>query len=171
MIEDDPLYSEDEEDTAPSRSELKRRMHALQAMGERLIPLKEAQWEALGLSAAMLEALRESKRIKSQNALRRHVRRLGKLLSLEDTAKIKQLFQHADHRALQERQRFHRLEQWRDRLVRGDDATLSNLLDIYPKADRQRLRQLIRNSKKEQEMHKSPTAQRKLFKYLKELGI
>ena len=171
MTEDDPLYAEGEEDAAPSRSELKRQMHALQTMGQRLISLKEAQWVALGFSDTLLEALRESKRIKSQNALRRHVRRLGKLLSLEDTARVEQLFQHADTQALKERQRFHRLEQWRDRLVKGDDVTLSNLLDICPKADRQRLRQLIRNSKKELEMQKPPAAQRKLFKYLRELDL
>lgn len=172
MNEYEDLFPENEEqEEAPSRSELKRQMLALQAMGERLLALKESQWETLGFSETMLEALRESKRIKSHNAIRRHVRRLGKLLSKEDIGKVEQLFQHADNQAREERQRFHRLEQWRDRLVQGDENTLSNLLDICPKADRQRLRHLIRNSKKELELHKPPASQRKLFKYLRELDI
>lgn len=172
MNEYDDFFPEDEDaEEGPSRSELKRQMLALQALGERLLVLKEAQWESLGFSETMLEALRESKRIKSHNAMRRHVRRLGKLLSKEDITKVEQLFQHTDNQAREERQRFHRLEQWRDRLVQGDENTLSNLLDICPKADRQRLRQLIRNSKKELELSKPPASQRKLFKYLRELGI
>ncbi|MCW8905664.1 MAG: DUF615 domain-containing protein [Sedimenticola sp.] len=171
MNENDDFLPGNEEDTAPSRSELKRQMLALQDLGERLLSLKESQWETLGFSETMLEALRESKRIKSQNAMRRHVRRLGKLLSKEDIGKVEQLFQRADNQAREERQRFHRLEQWRDRLVEGDENTLSKLLDICPNADRQRLRQLIRNSKKELELQKPPASQRKLFKYLREIGV
>ena len=161
----------DEEALPPSRSELKRQMHALQVMGERLAGLKPAQWESFGFSEPMLEGLRESKRIKSHNAMRRHVRRLAKLPSNEETGKVERLFSHLDDQLLQDNQRFHRIEQWRDRLVAGDDKTLSDLLDICPKADRQRLRQLIRAAKKEQELAKSPAAQRKLFKYLRELDV
>jgi ribosome-associated protein len=72
---------------------------------------------------------------------------------------------------MQDTQRFHRIEQWRDRLIEGDDKTLSDLLDICPNVDVQHVRQLIRAGKKERELAKSPAAQRKLFKYLRELEI
>ncbi|MCW8889146.1 MAG: DUF615 domain-containing protein [Sedimenticola sp.] len=169
MSDDVDLY-EDEEPII-SRSEIKRQMHALQTLAERLASLKPAQWEQFTFSESMREALQETLRIKSQNALQRHIKRLAKLLSKEDTAQIEALFARMDDHALQDTQRFHRIEQWRDRLLKGDDKTLSDLLDICPKADRQHLRQLIRSGKKELELSKPPSAQRKLFRYLRELDI
>ncbi len=162
-------YEESEEQV--SRSEIKRQMLALQALGERLLKLKPAQWETFGFSEVMMDALRESQRIKSHNAMRRHIRRLGKLLNKEDTEKVEALFQRLDDQAMQDNRRFHRIEQWRDRLINGDDKTLSELLDICPNIDIQHVRQLIRSSKKERELTKPPAAQRKLFKYLKELDL
>ncbi|WP_275099349.1 ribosome biogenesis factor YjgA [Sedimenticola hydrogenitrophicus] len=171
MSDDFESYEFDEEEQTVSRSEIKRQMLALQALGERLVGLKPAQWEGFGFSEVMLDALRESQRIKSHNAMRRHIRRLGKLLSQEDTEKVELLFKRTDDRAMQDTQRFHRIEQWRDRLIEGDDKTLSDLLDICPNVDVQHLRQLIRTGKKERELAKPPAAQRKLFKYLRELDI
>lgn len=161
----------DEEGQPLSRSEIKRQMQALQALGERLVNLKPVQWEKFGFSEVMLEALQESLRIKSHNAMRRHIRRLGKLLSQEDTEQVESLFQRMDDQAMQDTRRFHRIEQWRDRLIEGDDKSVSELLDICPKVDVQHLRQLIRAGKKERELGKPPTAQRKLFKYLRELDL
>lgn len=162
-------YEETEEQV--SRSEIKRQMLALQALGERLVKLKPAQWEAFGFSEPMMDALRESQRIKSHNAMRRHIRRLGKLLNQEDTEQVESLFQRMDDQAMQDNRRFHRIEQWRDRLINGDDKTLSELLDICPNIDIQHVRQLIRTAKKERELTKPPTAQRKLFRYLKDLDL
>ncbi|WP_428634646.1 ribosome biogenesis factor YjgA [Sedimenticola sp.] len=171
MSDDYESYDYDDEEAVVSRSEIKRHMLALQALGERLVGLKPAQWEAFGFSEGMLDALQESLRIKSHNAMRRHIRRLGKLLSKEDTEKVELLFKRMDDRAMQDTQRFHRIEHWRDRLIDGDDKTLSDLLDICPNIDVQHVRQLIRSSKKERELAKPPAAQRKLFKYLRELEI
>lgn len=171
MSDDFEMFEYDDEEQTVSRSEIKRQMLALQALGERLVTLKPAQWEEFGFSESMLEALQESQRIKSHNAMRRHIRRLGKLLNQEDTEKVEALFKRMDDRAMQDTQRFHRIEQWRDRLIEGDDKTLSDLLDICPNVDIQHLRQLIRASKKERELAKPPAAQRKLFKYLRGLEM
>ncbi len=62
--------------------------------------------------------------------------------------------------------RFHRLEHWRDALLeRGDDA-LGEVLEAFPHADRQRLRQLVRNARDEQQRGKPPRAARELFRLL-----
>lgn len=171
MSDDFEEYEYEEEDQTVSRSEVKRQMLALQALGERLVGLKPTQWQEFGFSDVMLDALKESQRIKSHIAMRRHIRRLGKLLSQEDTEQVELLFKRMDDRALQDTRRFHRIEQWRDRLIEGDDKTLSDLLDICPNVDVQHVRQLIRAAKKERELAKPPAAQRKLFKYLRELEI
>ncbi len=140
--------SEDEfEEELVSKSQLKREMHALEKLGERLIGLKTQQWEQLNFSRTMIDALEESRRIKSHNAMRRHIRRLAKLLKNEDAEQVEQLFSRMDDDHLQDTHHFHRLERWRERLLQGDDEVLNELLSLCPDADRQHMRQLIRAGK------------------------
>ena len=63
----------------------------------------------------------------------------------------------------------HHIERWRDRLLEEGDTALELLLEEYPLADRQYLRQSIRNAKKEMQANKPPKTARGLFKYLREL--
>ena len=61
----------------------------------------------------------------------------------------------------------HRAESWRTRLLEEGDAALAELLDAYPAADRQRLRQLVRNALAERAKTKPPAAVRELFRELR----
>ncbi|MEJ7747565.1 MAG: ribosome biogenesis factor YjgA, partial [Luteimonas sp.] len=63
----------------------------------------------------------------------------------------------------------HQVEAWRDRLLADGDAALNALLDKYPAADRQRLRQLARNAVEERNRNKPPHAYRELFRELRAL--
>jgi ribosome-associated protein len=162
---------EQPEQEGPSKSQIKRELHALQDLGERLAGLKPEAWEAFALSQSLLDALEESRRIKGHNAKRRHVRRLGKLLREEHTDRVAELFRLFDQEQLKETRRLHLLERWRERLLDEGDETLQELLTLCPDADRQRLRQLIRSGRKEREAQKPPAAQRKLFRYLRDLGL
>ncbi|HEX7026867.1 MAG TPA: ribosome biogenesis factor YjgA, partial [Gammaproteobacteria bacterium] len=65
-------------------------------------------------------------------------------------------------------QAFHETEQWRDKLIAGDEALLNELVGLF-NADRQHLRQLVRNAQKEQAQNKPPRSARILFQYLMEL--
>jgi len=159
------------EQEGPSKSQIKREMHALQDLGERLVELKPQAWEAFPLSQTLLDALQESRRIKGHNAMRRHIRRLGKLLREEDAEQVTLLFQQFDRDHLKETQRLHQLERWRERLLNEGDEALQDLLAQCPTADRQQLRQLIRGGRKEREAEKPPAIQRKLFRYLRELEL
>ena len=133
--------------------------------------LSPGQWQALDLSPELIGALEESRRIKSHNAIRRHTRRLGKLLRQEETDKIEALFERIDNQHLAESRRLHRLESWRERLLDEGDDALQQLLAAAPDADRQRLRQMIRDGRREREAGRAPTNQRKLFRYLRELEL
>jgi ribosome-associated protein len=64
---------------------------------------------------------------------------------------------------------FHQLEQWRDQLLLGDQDLLNEMASKFENFDRQHIRQLIRNAKKEQEQNKPPKSARLLFKYLTEI--
>jgi ribosome-associated protein len=51
------------------------------------------------------------------------------------------------------------------------DAAINDLLAQCPEADRQQLRQLVRAGVRERQSERPPAAQRKLFKYLRELSL
>ncbi len=150
-----------------SKSAVKREMLALQQLGQRLMELGPRTWEQVELSTTVRDTLEESRRLKGNTALRRHVRRLGKLLREEDAEQVKALFDRIDNSHTQDMDRFHRLERWRDRLIREGDTALEEMLTVCPEADRQWLRQMIRAARKELEGGKAPAASRKLFKYIR----
>jgi ribosome-associated protein len=145
-------------------------MQALQKLGERLTALSASHLARMPLSDDLLTALDEAKQIKSLNALRRHYRRLGKLLRQEDLASIRQVIDELDQHHQASVNRFHRLERWRDRLVAGDSEVFGEFLVVFPNADRQHLRQLLQAVEREQQRGAPPQAYRKLFKYLRELS-
>lgn len=154
-----------------SRSQIKRELLELQKIAERLTTMKPGQLAPLPLTPVMRDALEESKRIKSHNAMRRHIRRIAKLLRNEEMDAIHELLNSIDNRHLEENRRFHQLERWRDRLLAEGDGALAELLTACPDADRQHLRQLIRAATKEQQNDKPPASARKIFRYLKELDF
>ena len=158
----------DEQEERPSKSQLKREMHALQALGETLIAMKPAERARFPLSDDMLRAIEETSRIRSHEGRRRHMQYVGKLIRKEDLTAIQGVFDAIEQEKEQRDHAFHRLEKWRDRLVdEGDDADDLFMAD-YPNADRQALRQLVRNARKEREQGKPPTSSRKLFKHLRD---
>lgn len=75
-------------DERPSKSSRKRAAHAAQALGERLIQLKESEWAKLPLPDTLLDALRAAKRIKARGGLARQKQYIGKLMRELDTAAI-----------------------------------------------------------------------------------
>ena len=158
----------DEQVERPSKSQLKREMHALQALGETLIAMNPTERSRFPLSDDMLRAIDETARIRSHEGRRRHMQYVGKLIRKEDLTAIQGVFDAIKQEKEQRDHAFHRLEKWRDRMIdEGDDAVDLFVVD-YPNADRQALRQLVRNARKEREQGKPPTSSRKLFKHLRE---
>ncbi|PCF97207.1 ribosome biogenesis factor YjgA [Vreelandella nigrificans] len=158
----------DEQEERPSKSQLKREMHALQALGETLIAMKPAELARFPLSDDMLRAIEETSRIRSHEGRRRHMQYVGKLIRKEDLVAIQGVFDGIEQEKEQRDHAFHRLEKWRDRLIDEGDDGVDLFLAEYPNGDRQTLRQLVRNARKEREQGKPPTSSRKLFKHLRE---
>jgi ribosome-associated protein len=145
-------------------------MLALQQLGERLTTLSPAVLARMPLSTALEETLGESRRIKSLNALRRHYRRLGKLLRSEDLEAIRRVIGEIDNRHQADINRFHALERWRERLLEDESEAFGEFMQAYPDTDRQRLRQLLQGARRERERGDSPVTYRKLFRYLREVA-
>lgn len=86
---DEPeALSEPDLEERPSKSARKRAAHAAQALGERLIALKDSDLLALALPEALLQAVREAKRIKARGGLARQKQFIGKLMRELDTVAI-----------------------------------------------------------------------------------
>src|SRR5574337_782139 len=63
----------------------------------------------------------------------------------------------------------HRVEIWRERLITDGDAPLDELMQQFPAADRQQLRQLARKARAERDAQKPLHAFHELFRALREL--
>lgn len=153
----------------PSRSQEKRDAEALQKLGQRLTELRPDQQDQIPMSDSLRAAMDEMRRITSNGAKRRHLQYIGKLMRTADAEAIAEKLLEFDSASLEHNQKFHALEQWRDRLLNeGNDAVQAYIAD-HPDVDIQRLRQLVRNAQKEQQQNKPPANARKLFKFLREV--
>jgi len=158
------------DDIEKSRTRLKKEATALQKMGEKLVLLADDQLDRMGLSTALLEAIRTARAIKSHGARRRQMQYVGTLMRNVDAEPIEQALLEIEQGAYRQAETFHRIEAWRDRLVDGDDDVIHEILDTFPNADRQRLGQLVRSARKEKEKSAPPKSARNLFRYLKALA-
>lgn len=120
----------------------------------------------------LLPHIDETRRITSHIAHKRQLQFLAKQMRKEDDEVLEAIRDALDvhgDAARVEAAQLHRAEGWRDRLINDGDAALAELLDAYPRADRQHLRQLARNAHEERLKNKPPHAYRELFRELREL--
>ena len=154
----------------PSKSAVKREMNALQKLGEELTTLSPKQLASMPIEDDKLRAaIEETRRISSNNAMRRHRQYIGKLMRGIDPEPIEKALGslHAAHS--QRNEEFHALESLRDQLLTEGDGAITTVLERWPAADRQHLRQLVRQHQLEQSQGKPPAASRKIFRYLRDL--
>ncbi|MEK1943323.1 MAG: ribosome biogenesis factor YjgA [Pseudomonas sp.] len=152
-----------------SKTQVKRELHALVDLGERLTTLKPALIDKLPLTDALRRALAEAPKHTANIARKRHIQFIGKLMRDQNIDEILVLLDQLDASTRQYNERFHNLERWRDRLATGTDDVLEAFVAEYPDADRTHLRQLIRQAQHETAQNKAPAATRKIFKYIREL--
>ena len=158
------------QDLPPSKSQLKRDALALQALGAKLLDLPESDWVALGLPEVLIAALREGKRIRAHGARRRQLQYIGKLMRDIDAGPILDHFQQLRLKSRAQARAHQELEHWRDRLIDEGDSAVEAFLARHAQADRQQLRQLVRQARKQRDLDQPPAASRALFRYLRELG-
>ena len=160
--------TEQDEELAKSKSQVKREMQALRDLGKELVDLPAGDLNKFNFSESLYDAILLAQHSKRE-ALRRQLQHIGKLLREEDEAAIRQALALISQPQREEVKAFHEIEQWRDQLIAGDDEVINQLVSRFPGADRQHLRQLVRNARKETQLQKAPKSARLLFQYLKEL--
>ncbi|MEZ0476041.1 ribosome biogenesis factor YjgA, partial [Luteimonas salinilitoris] len=150
----------------PSRSQQRRDALEVLALGERLVALSPAQLQQLPIPDALLPHILDAQRIGSHIARKRQLAFLAKQMRREDDDALHAIRDALDaggEAARQETALLHRAETWRERLLAEGDAALAELLSEHPSADRQHLRQLVRNALEERRRDKPPRAYRELF--------
>lgn len=161
--DDDSLYDR------PSKSQVKREMHALHDLGKELVELPNEKLKQLPLSDALYEAIRLAQRTTSREGLRRQVHYVGKLMRHADADAIRVQLSIWQNGSRAETAALHRIEALRDLLLHDDDALTSFLRD-HPSADVQHLRTLIREGRKEAQRNETlqpgQEPQRKHFRAL-----
>ncbi len=161
--DDFPLYE------GPSKSQRKRDSAALQDLAAELVEMPKSKLAAIPLDQDLREAIALAQSIKAHGGRKRQILYIGKLLRGIDAEPIKEAIAKLDQTDAVAVAHLHRLERWRERLLSEGNDALTSLLDEFPAADSQRLRQLIRNAQQEQAAGKPPKAYRELFRYLREL--
>lgn len=159
----------DESDERPSKSERKRQMHALQALGEEIANLPKAELATMPVPDDLREAIATARRIKSREALRRQYQYVGKLMRKLDTNELESAMELRREKLQKLDRSFHELEAWRDRLISEGMPAIDALKAELPGADRQKLRQLSTRAKQESERGQPPHSSRALFRYLRDL--
>ena len=155
-----------------SRSQQRRDALETLSICEQLVALSEAQLARVPVPEALLADIREARRITSHIAHKRQLAFLAKQMRREDDEVVDAIRDALDEKgdaARRETAVMHRVEAWRERLLDEGDVALGELLDQYPDADRQGLRQLVRNTLEERKRNKPPRAYRELFRQLREL--
>ncbi len=153
----------------PNKTKIKQEMATLFTLAEELSALSTTQIKSLDLPEIIDKAVIEASKMSHTGARKRLLKYIAGQLHkidvdpmLEKLARIKNTSAHAvrEH---------HMAEHWRDKLIAEGNEALTEFLYEYDNADRQQLRQLMRNAQKEAELAKPPKSSRLLYRYLKDL--
>ena len=150
-------------DERTSKTERKRQMHALQALGVQLVELSPEQFARLDVPDELREAVEFAHQVTSHEARRRHMQYLGKLMRHADADAIRAAIERVTGESRVAVSLMHQAETWRDRLLENDEA-LTPFIAEYPTAETQWLRSTIRAARRERQLQQSPKHARELYR-------
>ncbi|HEY4139534.1 MAG TPA: ribosome biogenesis factor YjgA [Casimicrobiaceae bacterium] len=155
--------SSDDAAQQPSKTERKRAMHDLQALGERLVELDPGRLAELALPERLVDAIAQARGITQHEGRRRQLQFIGKLMRDVDPEPLKAALARSQRGSNAARARFAQVEQWRDRMLAEPDA-LARFLDAYPDADRAVFTALVHDASAERSRASPPHKSRALFR-------
>ncbi|MGJ0486357.1 MAG: ribosome biogenesis factor YjgA [Methylomicrobium sp.] len=153
----------------PNKTQIKKEIAALFALGEEMSNLSPDQLNTLILPEKILQAVREVSGMPHKGARKRLLKYIAGQLHLIDVDPIVEKLARLKNKSAHAVREHHLAEQWRDRLLAEGNEAVTELLDDYPEADSQQLRQLIRNAQKEGAASKPPKSARQIYRYMKDL--
>ncbi len=155
-----------------SKTQMKKEMHKVQSLGEKLIGLRPDQLATVPMTERLAAAVEESRRITKNEARRRHLQFIGKLMRDNDVDAIQEALDRLDPSSELFQREMNQAEAWRERLIRNPDAE-AQWFEQYPNTEPQPFRALIRAARKEQpddpdEPIRGGKNSKKLLKWIRE---
>jgi ribosome-associated protein len=169
MIEDDSTDAEHGEGgERPSKTQRKKEMHALQALGQQLVDLSRDQLARVDLPDELREAIDFAHKVTSHEGRRRHMQYIGKLMRRVDAEEVRAAIGRATGASRAAVALMHLAERWRDRLLADEPGAWDELGSQVDPAVLRELRSLARQARAERAAERPPAAARKLFRRLRE---
>ncbi len=164
--------SEEDDYDGPSKSQVKRDMLALQALGTEIVELTDAKFASIApiLPEKLRIATNDARSIRAHGGRKRQLQYIGRLMREVDPQPIRDALAVWKRHSREQAVELHQLEAWRDRLITEPEA-LHQYVAAHPGTDTQRLRALIRNTREEQARNKPPKSYRELFRMLREARL
>jgi ribosome-associated protein len=153
----------------PNKTQIKKEIAELFALGETLSKLSPAQLNGLELPENIRKAISEVGDMPHKGARKRLLKYIAGQLHKIDVDPVQGKLDRILNKSAHSVREHHITEQWRDKLIHEGNEALTDLFDEQPTADLQHIRQLLRNIKKETETAKPPKSTRLLYRYLKTL--
>ena len=153
----------------PNKTQIKKNMAVLFALSEEISELSATQLKFLELPENIYKAVVEVSGMPHKGARKRLLKFITGQLHKIDIEPILEKLARMKNKSADAVREHHIAERWRDKLIAEGNEGLTELLNEQPHADRQLLRQLLRNAQKEAEAAKPPKSSRLLYRYLKNL--
>jgi ribosome-associated protein len=153
----------------PNKTQIKKDMAVIFALSEEMTELSAGQLKLLELPEIINKAVVEASGMPHKGARKRQLKFITGQLFKMDIDPILEKLSRIKNKSAHAVREHHAVERWRDRLIAEGNDALTVLLAEQPQADRQLLRQLVRNAQKEAELGKPPKSSRLLYRQLKEL--
>ena len=150
---------------APSKSQRKREMHDLQALGEALVELDPRAVAKLDLPERLADAIAQARTITKHEGRRRQMQYVGRLMRDIDPEPIRAALAHSDGVDHADKAHFAAAEAWRERLL-ADAAALDEFVAKHPAGNRAELAALIEDARSERAAGRPPHRFRALFRLI-----
>jgi len=167
----DPATDQVDPHAGPSKTELKQRAHALQDLGLAVARLPQEHRRSIEMPEDLHEAIETYLTTRSHEARRRQLQLVGKLLRRVDPDPLIAAVERFSRGRAVDAERLHAVEDWRDALIRDDEA-ITRWIENYPDTDVQQLRSLVRSARREsagkRAEQRQPRSYRLLFRLIHE---
>lgn len=162
-----PSPAADDAPLPPSKSQRKRDMHALQALGERLVEAPPSVLASMDLPESLTDAIALVRRITAHEGRRRQMQLIGRLMREVDADAIRARLDLDDAQHRSETAVMHAAERWRDALLASPER-LAEFVERHPGGDARTLFPLLRAARAEAARGQHGRRYRELYRALRD---
>ncbi len=157
----------------PNKTKIKQEIAEVADLAEQLTQLAEDQLKSMDMPDKIFNAIEEAKKMPATKpARKRQLKFITAQLRNIELDQIQEVIDRLKTKNAHGVREHHQAENWRDKLIMSTgNHVLTELLEQFPDADGQHIRQLQRNAQKEAKAEKPPKSARLLYQYLKQLIV